>query len=239
MKISNVFALISLTFCSAGSWQAPLRPHPPPACSEHIFLVSSNFPLTHLFFSSLPTTCSFFLLLCWLSMKSFAFPAVTVSPICGLESRHCSFLTPEQMEMWSTGEVWEWLVPLHSLEDPREGGSCLPHLELGSRGATAFHPSPFLEGIAAQLVHPPFLKGKGCPFLLPVSRETAAGKALEVLELAGMPSPTSHSGSSQEAGVSVPPIRGQRDPWSSSCPFVLLSITVWQFPGHRECCCEN
>lgn len=39
--------------------------------------------------------------------------------------------------------------------------------DLGSRRSVAFHPSPLLEGIAAQLVHPRFLKGSDALSCLP------------------------------------------------------------------------
>lgn len=79
------------------------------------------------------------------------------------------FLTPKQMEMWSDGEMQGWLLPFRSLGEPWAGGSRSLQLELSSRGDMAFPLPPSLEGIegiAAQLGHPPFLKGTDVPSCL-------------------------------------------------------------------------
>lgn len=77
------------------------------------------------------------------------------------------------------GRCRDGSCPSAALGSPGQEGSCPPHLKLGSRGAMAFHPSPLLEGIAAQLVHPPFLKGRDAPScLLPWHKLQFPGRQL-------------------------------------------------------------
>lgn len=155
--------------------------------------------------------------------------------------------------MWSTGELREWVVPLHSMEDPWEGRILPDTAGAGQQRSHGLPSIPLPARNCCTACPPTFPKGKQCPFLLPVSRETAAGKALEVLELAGMPSPPSCSGSPgfPSAPVCIPPIRGQRDPWEQLLPvcpaqhycvaaswaqgMVLWELTLSQVPpwGHR------
>lgn len=64
------------------------------------------------------------------------------------------------------GRCRDGSCPSTASGSPGQEGSCPPHLDPSSRGATAFHPSPSLEGVTAQLGRPPFLKGSDAPFCL-------------------------------------------------------------------------
>ena len=65
------------------------------------------------------------------------------------------------------GRCGDGSCPSTASGSPGQEGSCPLHLEPGSRGAMAFHPSPLLEGIAAKLVYLPFLKGSDAPSCFP------------------------------------------------------------------------
>lgn len=236
MKLSSVFALVSLTFCSAGSWQAPLRPHPPPACSEHLFLVSSNFPLTPICSSPPyppPALLAFHEVLC--------FSCSDCQPPTWPQIQALILPDPK-----ADGDVEHWGGVGMACGPPQPGGSqgrkegsCLTHLELGSRGATAFPPSPFLEGIAAQLVHPPFLKGRDALSCFQFPGRQLLGKLWKCWSWQECPAQHQVLAAHGKLGSVSHPPRDRGSPGSSSCPFVLLSITVWQCPGHREWCCGN
>lgn len=55
--------------------------------------------------------------------------------------------------------MWEWLLPLHSLENPWERKILPDTPGAGQQRRLSLSSIPLLEGIAAQLVHPPFPKG--------------------------------------------------------------------------------